>query len=229
MVSQSVVIGDVVFVNSLIGNYLIHQYSANDNEWSTLPRPMVVAFGLGQLSGKLITVGGGDKGQSVGNVYQFNEESQQWEDSPIPPMPTPRQRSCVITHQSNVAACGGLINKEASAAVEVFMSSTSQWHRAAPLPIPCAVTQCTVTQDTCYLGRMLTADLKSVLHSLSSSKLCLVTSNPQLCTLGLAFLICHTLEVHWLTWEALSLLLVGQKLSQYFHLGLTFSVLFKIQ
>ena len=153
MVPQSVVIGDVVFVSSLIGYclMLIHQYSTNDNEWSTLPRAMVGAFGLGQLSGKLITVGGGNKGQSVGNVYQFNEESQQWEESAIPPMPTPRAIPCVITHQSNVAACGGLINKEASAAVEVFMSSTSQWHRAAPLPIPCAVTQRTVIQDTCYL------------------------------------------------------------------------------
>ena len=156
MVSQSVVIGDVVFVNSLIEECLIHQYSTNDNEWSTLPRAMVAAFGLGQLSGKLITVGGVDKGQSVGNVYQFNEESQQWEESPIPPMPTPRHRPCVITHQSNVAACGGAISKRAlSAAVEVFMNSSSQWHRAAPLPMPYLVTQRTVIQDTYYLGAMV--------------------------------------------------------------------------
>ena len=116
---------------------------------------MVVAFGLGQLSGKLITVGGGERKGPVGDVYQFNEESQQWEESPIPPMPTPRRKACVITHQSSIAVCGGGRDKvEFSGAVEVFMSSTSQWHRAAPLPIPSVVTQSTVMQDTCYLGGM---------------------------------------------------------------------------
>ena len=145
-------------------------YSINDNEWSTLPRPMVVGFGLGQLSGKLITVGGGSEGQSVSNVYQFNEESQQWEESPIPPMPTLRVLPCVIIHQSNVAACGGFtVEEEYSAAVEVFMSSTSQWHRAAPLPIPGGVTQCTVTQDTCYLGGMVTSDESFQRHVFSAS------------------------------------------------------------
>ena len=156
---QSIVIGNVVFVQPLMidENHLdIHQYSINDNEWSILPRPMVDGFGLGQLSGKLITVGGESEEIAVGNVYQFNEGNQQWEESAIPPMPTPRALPCVITHQSNVAACGGGNEEEASAAVEVFMSSTSQWHRAAPLPIPCAVTQHTVMQDTCYLGGMVT-------------------------------------------------------------------------
>ena len=168
-------IGDVVFVNLLTDNHLndIHQYSINEKEWSTLPRPMVDDFGLGQLSGKLITVGGRENETAVGNVYQFNEESQQWEESPIPPMPTPRTIPYVITHQSNVAACGGLIDEEEeeySAAVEVFMSSTSQWHRAAPLPIPCGVTRCTVIQDTCYLGAMVTSDEK-LQQSVFSSRL----------------------------------------------------------
>ena len=110
-------------------------------------------FGIGQLSGKLVTVGGhdGSGGANVGDVYTYEEETQQWEKS-IPPMPTPRRWSCVVTYHSSIAVCGGQTTSGERNIIEVFKSEMSQWYTAAPLPpVTCDGMQSTVINDTCYL------------------------------------------------------------------------------
>ena len=117
--------------------------------WSVLPSCPVQWFGLGQLSGKLVTVGGLGCG-TVNQVYTYVQETQQWEKS-IPPMPTPRLWPTVITYNSSIAVCGGMgVGRDR--VVEVFNSEAAQWHTAAPLPVACAYMQHTIINDTCYLG-----------------------------------------------------------------------------
>ena len=143
--SQSVVIGDVVFVAGW--GHRVYKYETRSDKWTVLPPCPVRCFGIGQLSGKLVTVGGLDRGAKVGDVYTYEE---QWEKS-IPPMPTPRRRSCVVTYHSSIAVCGGQTTSGETNVIEVFKSETSQWYTAAPLPVACLYPQSTIINDTCYL------------------------------------------------------------------------------
>ena len=82
---QSVVIGGAVFV-AAYNSHDVLRYETRSGQWSVLPSCPVKWFGLGQLSGKLVTVGGGDgRGAAVNHVYTYVQETQQWEES-IPPI-----------------------------------------------------------------------------------------------------------------------------------------------
>ena len=145
---QSIVIGGAVFVAGW-NSHDVLRYETRSDQWSVLPSCPVEFFGLGQLSGKLVTVGGEDgRGATVNHVYTYVQETQQWEKS-IPPMPTPRQLPTVITYNSSIAVCGG---SGEDRVVEVFNSEAAQWHTAAPLPVACKYMQLTIINDTCYLG-----------------------------------------------------------------------------
>ena len=145
---QSIVIGGAVFV-AAYNSHDVLRYETRSGQWSVLPSCPVSHFGLGQLSGKLVIVGGWDgRGATVNHVYTYVQETQQWEKS-IPPMPTPRRLPTVITYNSSIAVCGG---HGVDRVVEVFNSESAQWHTAAPLPVACKYMQLTIINDTCYLG-----------------------------------------------------------------------------
>ena len=145
---QSIVIGGAVFV-AAYNSHDVLRYETRSGQWSVLPSCPVKCFGLGQLSGKLVTVGGGDgRGAAVNHVYTYVQETQQWEKS-IPPMPTLRAWPTVTTYNSSNAVCGGMGGDRV---VEVFNSEAAQWHTAAPLPVACEYMQLTIINDTCYLG-----------------------------------------------------------------------------
>ena len=145
---QSIVIGGAVFV-ATYNSHDVLRYETRNDQWSVLPSCPVRYFGLGQLSGKLVTVGGWDgRFAIVNHVYTYVQETQQWEKS-IPPMPTPREWPTVITYNSSIAVCGG---QGGERVVEVFNSEAAQWHTAAPLPVACEYMQLTIINDTCYLG-----------------------------------------------------------------------------
>ena len=142
---QSIVIGGSVFV-AAFNSHDVLRYETRSDQWSVLPSCPVRHFGLGQLSDKMVTVGGRDgRGAAVNHVYTYVQETQQWEKS-IPPMPTPRVLPTVITYNSSIAVCDG------HGGVEVFNSEDAQWHTAAPLPVACEYMQHTIINDTCYLG-----------------------------------------------------------------------------
>ena len=157
---QSIVIGGAVFV-AACNSHDVLSYETRSGQWSVLPSCPVWFFRLGQLSGKLVTVGGRD---GRGAVYTCVQETQQWEKS-IPPMPTPRQRPTVITYNSSIAVCGGDGWKSV---VEVFNSEAAQWHTAAPLPVACVYMQHTIINDTCYLGSGLSSSRSIMCASLPS-------------------------------------------------------------
>ena len=145
--SQSVVIGDVVFVAGW-GNRA-YKYETRSDKWTVLSPCPVRGFGIGQLSGKLVTVGGLDRGAFVADVYTYEEETQQWEKS-IPRMPTPRRCPCVVTYHSSIAVCGGRTTsgETITNVIELFKSETSQWYTAAPLPVAGDSMQSTMTPAT---------------------------------------------------------------------------------
>ena len=116
-------------------HYRVFCYSPSEDTWNTLPACDLSRFGLGQVRGKLVTVGGKKKsGDKVTNeVYEFDEVTHSWKQS-IPPMPTARQFPAVLSHHSTLTVAGGNTGHGRTAVVEVFIEETSQWHTTEPLP-----------------------------------------------------------------------------------------------
>ena len=116
-------------------DYRVFCYSPSEDTWNTLPACGVCYFGLGQVRGKLVTVGGRMKSDDkvTNEVYEFDEETHSWKQS-IPPMPTARTSPAVLSHHSTLTVAGGYTGHTRTSVVEVFREETSQWHTTEPLP-----------------------------------------------------------------------------------------------
>ena len=115
-------------------NYWIFCYSPSEDTWNTLPATDVLYFGLGQVRGKLVTVGGIKRsgGKVTNEVYEFDEVTN-WKQS-IPPMPTSRRSPTVLSHHSTLTVAGGYTGHTRTSVVEVFREETSQWYTTEPFP-----------------------------------------------------------------------------------------------
>lgn len=154
---QHVVIGSTLYVGggqtkTTVSNHRVLRYCTDSNKWDSLPPSPFVHFGLGQLAGKLVTVGGSleDNNTTVtGEVMQFSLESKSWVKI-IDPMPTPRRRVCAVSYQSGIAACGGIeTNYVFSNVVEVYYQE--QWSVASSLPAPRAALGAMIKDNRVYL------------------------------------------------------------------------------
>ena len=160
--AQTVVTGEKVYVGGGVtkkGNHKYHvfQYNTSKDEWSHLPPHPVQWFAMARFLGNLITVGGKGAAEcdTIGKVYHFKEESQEWEEF-LQPMPTARLFLSVATTQSAIIASRGAthfrgIKPVPCATVEVYCSETSQWYTANPVPAPGGAMTCIIIADTCYL------------------------------------------------------------------------------
>ena len=172
--AEGTVINGMVYIGGGSEQQSIVKYDPVKNEWSTLPPAPVEIFGVGQLNGKLVIVGGvyPTEDETTGDIHVFEEETQQWVKS-IPPMPSRIAFTAVACHGSCLVVCGGTSSDESqSASVSVYSSQSSQWHSAPPLPF--SATQCSavVLNDTCYVvagceGEIGTAD--KIIQSSSQS------------------------------------------------------------
>ena len=137
----------------------VFQYIPKQDTWSQLPICSTRFFGLTQLDGKLVTVGGWriDQIIPINDVYIF-QESETWENSIIPPLPTARSHTTAFNYKSTIVVSGGIIHWETDIelrthtnAVEVFQTKTYQWYHAEPLPVAHSSMSCAIVNDTCYL------------------------------------------------------------------------------
>ncbi len=69
--------------------FCVHCYDPPQDVWSTLPRLPVRYFGLGEVKGELVVVGGMDSSLSRYNVVHVFNKGRNWKRT-IPPMPTAR-------------------------------------------------------------------------------------------------------------------------------------------
>ena len=157
--AQAVVMGESVYVGGGGGTgHVILQFIRNMGAWNKLPECPVRYFGLTQITGRLTTVGGVDRAESItGCVYEFVSESQQWQEL-LPPMPTARYDVAIVSRPSSspkpsdIVVCGGVgVGKVSINTVEIFCHSTSQWHMAEPLPTPLCGLTSAIIGDIVYL------------------------------------------------------------------------------
>ena len=124
-----------------------------------LPICLTRQFSLTQLDGKLVTVGGCriDQIFPINDVYVF-QDSETWENSIIPPLPTARMYTTAANYKSTIAVSGGITHWHADSefrthttTLEVFQTKTYQWHHAEPLPFGHSIMSCVIVNYTCYL------------------------------------------------------------------------------
>ena len=182
--SQVVSIGEKVYIGGGLpggdkhDTFQVFQYDPSRDEWSRLPPCQVIGFAMAHFAGNLITVGGQIVGGGLtGKVYCFRKQSQMWEEF-LKPMPTARYHLSVVTTQSAIVASGGRTHVRGGmavfcATVEVYISETSQWYTADPLPVPCGGMTSVTIADTWYLlggigtgGKSLTTVLYAPLTAL---------------------------------------------------------------
>ena len=144
-------------------NYQLYKYDSTQDTWSPVPGCPVVGFGMVEFLGRLMLVGGAyestdeDSGSSLtltNDVHTLEDETGEWEKS-VPAMPTARLLPTVLSYDSSIVACGGIILDAAHdscvSTVEVFSNQTLQWYQAGALPLACIGMSSTIIQDDCYL------------------------------------------------------------------------------
>ena len=84
--------------------------------------------------------------KATNDVYTYDERSQKWKQT-IPPMPTARYSTGVLSLQSALVVAGGVLY---TTAVEIFKPDTSQWYRTDTLPRACCLLSLVAIGNTCY-------------------------------------------------------------------------------
>ena len=145
---------------------IVYCYDPSQDKWTTLPPLPVRWFGLGQVNGKVVVVGGWKRsaGNQTNDVFTYDERSQKWKQT-IPPMATARCTPGVLSLQSALVVAGGYTSAS-SDAVEIFKSDTSQWYRTDPLSTACQNISLVAIGNTCYaLGGFNGSRLNQALYA----------------------------------------------------------------
>ena len=146
--AQSVVInGKVYFGGGQTKNeedsYLVQCYDPTQDKWKVLPKLPVRYFGLGEIKGKLVVVGGETKSIKNGEVVcerssqVWTFEGKSWKRN-ISSMSIARLRPAVISHKMALIVAGGEHYNEVTRTVEVFRTDQSKWQGTQSLSLPTA-------------------------------------------------------------------------------------------
>ena len=137
--------------------YTVYCYNPSQDYWSSLPPLPIRLFGLGEIGGKLVAVGGKRKNDDeiADVVYTFDECSLQWKQT-VPPMPTARWLPGILSHNSALIVAGGFVPPgNTTNIVEIFQhdTSNSQWYKTEPLLMPyiCCDVSLTAIGNLCYV------------------------------------------------------------------------------
>ena len=153
---QSTVINGLIFYGGGLASSgkdcCVYCYNPHQDQWTALPQLSVKRFGLGQIAGKPVVVGGLRKDNSTSNevsIFFADERFFKWKK--YIPMPTARSFPTVVSYQSYLIAAGGMVDGEYVHAVEILSVAHQQWLICASLPMPCYNMSAVVIQDKCYL------------------------------------------------------------------------------
>ena len=131
MINGKVYCGGGATTDIIYNEYLVCSYDPLRNTWITLPPLPVRCFGLGQLNGQLVAVGGIKKSDKMltNEAYVYDEQSGRWLQT-IPPMRHVRYSPSILSLESALVGAGGCTSSGMyTDAVEVFKPDTSEWVR----------------------------------------------------------------------------------------------------
>ncbi len=174
--AHAVVINGIVYVGGgwCCKDCIVCRYHPIENEWAELPPSPVKYFGVGQVSGQLVLVGGrvASTGKVTGDVLVFVSDSQSWEKS-VTAMPTARQGPSVVSHSTVLVVCGGMDDSSTTLpTVEMYSSEASQWYQCPALPFSRDFMSSVTIGDTLFLvGGYSEREVVSATRSILSASL----------------------------------------------------------
>ena len=112
----------------------LFEYDPETDDWTTLATSPVWFYGLTVFQDKITLVGGFDPTTQdcSAKLFSLNEREGTWMGS-LPPMPTARMHSAVVSLGTSLVVAGGRNNKTSLNCVEVFNFASQQWYIAHPL------------------------------------------------------------------------------------------------
>ena len=134
---QAVAIREIVYVGGgetpTHGDdqYTIYEYNTAEDKWFILLPVPVRLFGMGELNGKLVLVGGKTKQDEVTGKVHMLLSNKKFHSEFIPPMTTARHSPAVFSQPSCLTVVGG--NQQCTE-LEIFIPQTAQWHTVSPAP-----------------------------------------------------------------------------------------------
>ena len=129
---------DTVVEDSEVGFFYIFSYSTKEHKWSTLPVQQVFSA-ITCVNDRITLIGGRDvsKGDtSTSTLSTWYEEEGQWRQV-LPPMPTRRDFSAVISHDNLVLVTGGGLEDDSIiTTADVLDLTTMKWTTPEGLNLP---------------------------------------------------------------------------------------------
>ena len=122
------------------------------NVWSTLPRLSVWYFGLGEVRGEPVTVGGTDTEREytpTSKIYAYDETNNTRKQPG--PMPTARYSPAVASLPTHLVVAGGWSSQGATNIVEIYNSNINQWSKTDSLPHAREDSRIAICNNTVYL------------------------------------------------------------------------------
>ena len=182
--AQSVVIGNKVYVGG--GNTgdtgadsLVFEYSHTEDRWNQLPPTPVTLFGLGQLLGELVIIGGKFQQNVYDCVYVFDRFTRRWKDS-LPPLIKARYVPTCISLQFGLLVCGGFSDShKVLSSIEMIDCDNFEWQVAGYLSRPatlCYTSAVAVKESLFFLGGYQSSTASSVTNVAHKTSLDNLTS-----------------------------------------------------
>ena len=156
---DAVIGGDTVYCmqQKTRGRATIHSYHTKTSKWSSLPHcPVYRGFALAVVGGALTMIGGfGDNGEDTNKLFSLTgargDGEEGWNEE-IPAMPTKRYGVSALCSETALMAVGGWKkNGTKLTTVEVFNTTSRQWHTATELPESLLYSSMTVCGDRVFL------------------------------------------------------------------------------
>ena len=158
---QSIVINNTVYIGgkaaATADEFLVYSYDPSRDKWGTLPPLPVKYFGLGEVKGELVAVGGMRKGADTptSEVYVYDMVVDRWKQT-MSPMPTARAFPSVASLKSRSVSvvAGGLVelyDDEYTSVVEIYRTETSRWSRVDSLPVSLHYISMLSLGNMCYI------------------------------------------------------------------------------
>ena len=113
--------------------YFIQCYDPSQDKWTILPQLKlgVRYFGLGQLDGRLVAVGGEMRSKSSGKFERSKcvqrLDGNSWRSDKIPSMSLALIHPAVISHSSTLIVAGGEFFNKVTGSVEIFRLGEGRW------------------------------------------------------------------------------------------------------
>lgn len=140
------------------GSTKIHTYQRimGKDKWTTLPKGPHVCFSLAIINGFITMVGGcrslGSDPTNTLLSLTTEGNKKKWLEV-VPPMPTPRQETAIVSTQQFLVVMGGRGKGGVRLdTVEVLKLETKQWQVAGSLPIALTRPSATICGDDIFIG-----------------------------------------------------------------------------